>query len=203
MHKIKNWMCRDKWFDDNNQDKIKRVVREFCIEDSVYHRNHNTIQLDFTSLPYSKRTMLLAEILEYTLNDNEFFFCELYAIGINLKHRYIKIHPNKENCVEYRTLNEDIVPLYDNLSFIRVDPNTFRFKRFAKDVFTKNGFINNYLFIDEKRNLVLKPYDERGIAIASKAKEYLRELFFRYEKYITSVYHDEIKANLFCDVSSN
>lgn len=197
MHKIKNWMCRNNWFDDNNQDKIKEIMRELYIEDSVYHRNQDALQLDFTMLSCKKRITLLTEILSFILNDHEFFFCELYAIGINLRNKYITGHPNKENCIEYQSLDDDVVPMYDNLSFIRVDPHTFHFHRFASDVMKNSTFINNYLFVDEKHRLVIKAYDERGMAIAGKDREYLRKLFCRYEKYISSVYYDAIKTNFF------
>ena len=96
----------------------------------------------------------------------------------------IKGKPNKENCIEFDSFNDDIDYLYDNITYIRVDPNNFNIKYFVKKFFKKH-FNANYYIIDLVDMMGIRLYDERGGVIVAKDTAILKRVSEKYSKYVT------------------
>lgn len=166
MHSLKKWMD-EKWISENCNNKMRDfIVKQHLIEDPLIQNNPGkTITVDLTTVNLHQRLKMAEKVFSIFFNKDDFYFCEYGAIGIDKKKRYIIGNPNKENCFEFKSKNKDIWYCYDNITYLRVKPKTFRFYRYIKDVIYKNHFWNSYYFIDLKNMIAVRMYDERGMAI--------------------------------------
>ena len=186
MHKIKKWMLNNDWFEENHNQEIRTFIfHDFKFEDPVYqHNKKNAIQLDFSQISIKKRFHFIVNLLHQLLDNKEIYLCEYGCIGIADKVKLIKGKPNKENCIEFDSFNDDIDYLYDNITYIRVDPNNFNIKYFVKKFFKKH-FNTNYYIIDLVDMMGIRLYDERGGVIVAKDTAILKRVSEKYSKYVT------------------
>ncbi len=179
-------MMDEDWFEENNNDIVKDFIfNKVKLEDPLSINNPQTcITIDLTSIKMCKRVRAAVCILADLLNADEFIFCEYGVIGIDQQRRYIKGHPNKENCFEFKSKAEDRWYAYDNITYIRVNKERFRFDRYVQDVIYKNYFWNNYYFISLNHNFAVRMYDERGISIVYENITPLKKVLASYKDLI-------------------
>lgn len=191
MHKIKKWMTKDHWFDEESNQEIRSFIcQDFVFEDPVWQNNpQNAIQLNFTSIPKRKRSSFVVGFLHELLNGKDFFLCEYGSIGISDKKKLIKGHPSKEHCFEFQGFNEDIDYLYHNVTYIKVRAGQLNIRHFVRSVFKRVCPACNYYLIDLIGMMGIRLYDERGCVIVAKDKKKLEELSDRYSKFLS--YHFE------------
>lgn len=187
MHNIKSWMT-ESWIEENYKEDVKDFIfKKFQLEDPVAKNNiDNSLLIDLTSMKLKKRLKAASGILSTLLNENDFIFCEYGVIGIDKKRRYIKGHPHKENCFEFKSQNDDLWYCYDNITCCRVDRNKFKFHKYIKDVIFKNNFWNNYYFINLHEKFAIRVYDERGLVIVSEQLDETKKKINSYARLFKS-----------------
>lgn len=188
MNKIKSWMCKNNWSAGDYNNEMKHFLTvEFKIEDPVHINNPDcSIQLSLDELSFKERIKMMTNILEENLKDKEFFFCEYGSIGIYYKNKYIKGHCNKENCIEFDTFypGEGFCYTYKNITFIRVDKNTFKYAKYVKQAIFGKYSEGDYYFVNLKDKLVIRIYDYRGLVLLCKDERQLNLWKEKYSEFI-------------------
>lgn len=188
MYKIKNWMCENDWTEGNYNNDMKQFLTVECkIEDPVALNNPTcAIQLSLNELSFKERIKIMTDILEENLKDKEFFFCEYGSIGMCYKQKYIKGHYNKENCIEFDTFypGEGLSYTYKNITFIKVDKNTFKYRKYIKRVVLGKTEEGSYYIVDLNGKMVIRVYDYRGLVLLSKDENQLNLWKKKYAQFI-------------------
>lgn len=181
MNKIKRWM-NNSWLEEDNRNEVKDFLfKDLKIEVPFTEDNFkDSISIIFSDRKLSKKINIAQNIMEKLFEKNDFFLCEYGVIGINNKNKYIKGHPNKEDCIEYVNQNKDVWYCYNNITYCRINRGCFRFKRYIKDVVFKNNYCNDYVFIDINQKLAVTFDDYPGLLIVSKDNEKMRKLLLPF-----------------------
>ena len=182
MHKLEKWM-NNSWIEENNSKKIKDFLfKELKMEEPFAENNHQySISITFSDSRLSEKINIMKCIAEKIFETNDFFLCEYGVIGIDNKYKYIKGHPNKEECIEYESKNEDVWYCYNNITYCRINKGCFRFKRYIKDVVFKNHYCNDYVFVDIDRKLAVIFDDYPGILVITKDKKEIEKLLLSFK----------------------
>lgn len=204
-YKLKKYMTND-WWNVVDSKAIKDFITQtFLLECPIYLRNaHCGIRFNFDDLSAKQTAQVAGDITAKIFSDKEFYLLYYFSIGIppKLLKRYIKGNPNKETCIEYETLHnaDDFVPNYNNVSFVKVDGQTFNINKYVKDIAYGHGSESDIYLVNMNESCALHFYDCRGMDIVSLDKKVLIDLYNSFEEYISPYNKEEIRNNLFDNV---
>ena len=203
-YKLRKYM-KNNWWEVIDGNVIKDFISgTFKLECPIYLRNAEcAIRFNFDDLDAKKTAQVATEITSKLFSDNDFYFLHYYSIGIPPKilKRYIKGNPNKESCIEYKTLHssDDFVPRYNNISYVKVNNGTFNIKNYAKDIAFDRGGESDIYLADIDGQYALHFYDCRGLDIVAKNKVLLLDLYNSFRQYVSPYNIADIERNLLND----
>lgn len=196
---------KNDWWDVVDSALVKDFISNtFQLECPIYFRNARYgIRINLDDLCAKKTVKVAYDITSKLFSDKEFYFLYYYSIGIppKLLKRYIRGNPNKETCIEYKTLHsvDDFIPRYDNVSFIKINKGTFNIKNYVKDIAYDHGGESDIYLVNLNESYALHFYDCRGIDIVALDKKILMDLYKSFKEYVSPYNIQEIKENLFGD----
>ena len=176
-------IMHDSWWleDEDYNVNLKKTIQELNIDFPLYHRNQkNSIRFNFEKLSPAETCKGAVEILAQIFRGKEFLYCCFGEIGIpfvRLK-RYTTTKDYKINCIEYYSSNNtDYFNYYhNNISYVRILPDTFRFEKYAKDISFAKGGENYQFLISIKDKFAVHFYDCRGLDVVALNDNFLRDL---------------------------
>ena len=104
MHKIKKWMTKDHWFDEESNQEIRSFIcQDFVFEDPVWQNNpQNAIQLNFTSIPKRKRSSFVVGFLHELLNGKDFFSVNMAVSEFLTRRSWSKGIPQRRTVLSFK-----------------------------------------------------------------------------------------------------
>lgn len=182
MKPLKVVICDSWWLEEEDyKEDLKKTLEELNVSFPLYqHNKESTIRFNFEELSPMETCNSAVDILSRIFLGKDFLYCCYGEIGIPFKRlkRYTTQKNHRINCIEgYLFDDSDYFEFcHNNISYVHVLPDTFRFYNFAKDISCSKGDANYQLLISVKDKIAVHFYDCRGLDVVSSDNNFICEL---------------------------